>query len=121
MHNATERQLFSRLLCECGDCQRLPLSSCACSWADDMRAHIRKQLATGKSPDQIQNEYRAQFGGKALAILLRKVAEPRELGQLVEVPGEIRAPVTETREGDLRHGASLTSTSAMRSEAWPSP
>jgi cytochrome c-type biogenesis protein CcmF len=68
MHNAVERQLFSRLLCECGGCQRLPLSSCACSWADDIRAEVRKQLADGASPSKIQSDYRVRFGAKSIAI-----------------------------------------------------
>ncbi len=68
MRNPTERQLFSRLLCQCGDCQRLPLTSCACSWAEDMRERIRGELAKGKSPAQIQAEYRNEFGAAALAI-----------------------------------------------------
>jgi cytochrome c-type biogenesis protein CcmF len=68
MNNAVERQLFSRLLCECGDCQRLPLSSCACSVADDMRAQVRKQLSEGVSPAKIQSDYRARFGPKSIAI-----------------------------------------------------
>jgi cytochrome c-type biogenesis protein CcmF len=68
MANDEERQLFSRLLCECGDCQRLPLSSCVCSWAEDMRAAIRKDLAAGKSPLEVQNDYRKRFGAKAIAI-----------------------------------------------------
>jgi len=68
MHNAEERQLFERLLCECGDCQRLPLSTCSCGWADDARARIRGDLAAGKSPLAIQNEYRDEFGPQAIAI-----------------------------------------------------
>jgi cytochrome c-type biogenesis protein CcmF len=68
MRNDEEKQLFSRLLCECGDCQRLPLSSCVCSWAEDMRAAIRKDLAAGKSPLDVQNDYRKRYGAKAIAI-----------------------------------------------------
>src|SRR5919201_2941603 len=56
-----------------------------------------------------------------LPLLVREIAEPRELGELIEVPREVRAPVAEPGEADFRHGESLTSTSAMRSEAWPSP
>ncbi|MCG8556183.1 MAG: cytochrome c biogenesis protein CcsA [Proteobacteria bacterium] len=66
--NPTERRLFPRLLCQCGECQRLPLSTCACSWADDMRAEVRQKLAAGMEPAQIEREYRAQFGAEALAI-----------------------------------------------------
>src|SRR5438067_11242629 len=58
---------------------------------------------------------------EARALLFREVAEPGELGELVEVPREVRAPVAEAREADFRHGRSVTSTSAIRSEAWPSP
>jgi cytochrome c-type biogenesis protein CcmF len=68
MRNAEERQLFARLLCECGDCQRLPLSTCACTWAENARARIRASLAQGKSPTAVQEEYRAKYGPQAIAI-----------------------------------------------------
>jgi cytochrome c-type biogenesis protein CcmF len=68
MRNDVERQLFSRLLCECGSCQRLPLSSCVCSEAEEMRAKIRDDLAAGKTPLQVQEEYRKRFGAQAIAI-----------------------------------------------------
>jgi cytochrome c-type biogenesis protein CcmF len=68
MRNAEERQLFARLLCECGDCQRLPLSTCACSWAEDARAEIRESMAQGKTPTEIQDAYRAEHGPQSIAI-----------------------------------------------------
>jgi cytochrome c-type biogenesis protein CcmH/NrfF len=68
MKSPEERQLFERLLCMCGDCQRLPLSSCSCSVADDMRAKIRDKIAAGVTPQQIQDDYRSQFGARAIAI-----------------------------------------------------
>jgi cytochrome c-type biogenesis protein CcmF len=68
INNPTERQLFGRLLCQCGDCARLPLDTCACGWADDKRIEIRELLASGVPPAQIQESYRAQYGAKALAI-----------------------------------------------------
>lgn len=68
MTGPEERQLFERLLCECGDCQRLPLSMCACSWAEDARAKIRAEMAAGKSPTTIQEEYRDTHGPQAIAI-----------------------------------------------------
>jgi cytochrome c-type biogenesis protein CcmF len=68
LNDPTERQLFGRLLCQCGDCARLPLDTCACGWADDKRAEIRELLAAGVEPGKIQESYRAQFGAKALAI-----------------------------------------------------
>jgi cytochrome c-type biogenesis protein CcmF len=68
MRNQTERELFASLLCECGDCQRLPLSSCVCSWAEDMRKRIRSEMAEGRSPTQIRDSYRVEFGPQAIAI-----------------------------------------------------
>jgi cytochrome c-type biogenesis protein CcmF len=68
MHNPEEKQLFERLLCMCGDCQRLPLSTCSCSVADDLRAKIRDKIAGGATPQQIQEDYRAEFGPKSIAI-----------------------------------------------------
>jgi cytochrome c-type biogenesis protein CcmF len=68
INNPIERQLFGRLLCQCGDCARLPLDTCACGWADDKRVEVRELLASGVEPSQIQDSYRAQYGAKALAI-----------------------------------------------------
>jgi cytochrome c-type biogenesis protein CcmF len=68
MHDPHEKQLFERLLCMCGDCQRLPLSTCSCSVADDLRAKIRAKIAAGVSDIQIQNDYREEFGAKSIAI-----------------------------------------------------
>lgn len=68
IHDPVERQLFGRLLCQCGDCQRLPLDTCACGWAEDARAEVREQLASGVTPEQIQQDFRAKHGAKALAI-----------------------------------------------------
>ncbi len=68
MRNAEERQLFARLLCECGDCQRLPLSTCACGWAERARAEIRKDMAAGKTPVEIQDAYREEHGPQSIAI-----------------------------------------------------
>lgn len=63
-----ERKLFERLLCQCGDCARLPLSTCACGWAESRREQLRAQLQEGASVTHIQSEYRKEFGAKALAI-----------------------------------------------------
>jgi cytochrome c-type biogenesis protein CcmF len=68
MHDPHEKQLFERLLCMCGDCQRLPLSTCSCSVADNLRAKIREKIAAGVSDIQIQNDYREEFGAKSIAI-----------------------------------------------------
>ncbi|MFW2388995.1 MAG: cytochrome c-type biogenesis protein CcmH, partial [Polyangiales bacterium] len=68
INDPVERQLFGRLLCQCGDCARLPLDTCACGWADDKRAEVRQLLDAGQEPTKIQESYRAQYGAAALAI-----------------------------------------------------
>jgi cytochrome c-type biogenesis protein CcmF len=68
IHDARERHLFSRLLCMCGDCQRLPLDTCACGVADATRDEMRARLERGESFASIEESYRAQYGPKALAI-----------------------------------------------------
>jgi cytochrome c-type biogenesis protein CcmF len=68
IHDPVERQLFERLLCQCGDCARLPLSTCGCGWAESMRAELRESLAAGRTVVQIQNDYRERFGAVAIAI-----------------------------------------------------
>jgi cytochrome c-type biogenesis protein CcmF len=68
IHDPVERQLFSRLLCQCGDCARLPLDTCACGWAEAKRAEVRGRLAAGETPEIIQSSYRAQYGAASLAV-----------------------------------------------------
>jgi cytochrome c-type biogenesis protein CcmF len=68
IHDPTERRLFERLLCECGDCQRLPLDSCACSFAEGMRAELRGKLARGDEVNDIVADYRDRFGPQSIAI-----------------------------------------------------
>ena len=62
------RELFGRLLCQCGACERLPLDTCVCGWADDKRREIRERLAVGESAEGIVSSYRALYGVKALAV-----------------------------------------------------
>ncbi|MFT3926285.1 MAG: cytochrome c-type biogenesis protein CcmH [Myxococcales bacterium] len=68
MHSAEERQLFERVLCQCGGCARLPLSNCICHWAEEKRAELRADLAAGKTVTQIQDAFAEQYGVKAIAI-----------------------------------------------------
>jgi cytochrome c-type biogenesis protein CcmF len=68
MNSDTERQLFPRLLCECGGCQRLPMSNCICDWAEKARIQIRNDLSIGKTPAQIQEAWADKYGAQALAI-----------------------------------------------------
>jgi len=68
IHDPLERQIFERLLCQCGDCQRLPLSTCSCGWAENMRAEVRDQIARGLEITAIQTDYRDRFGPAAIAV-----------------------------------------------------
>jgi cytochrome c-type biogenesis protein CcmF len=68
MHSAEERQLFERVLCQCGGCARLPLSNCICHWAEEKRTELRSALADGKTVTEIQDAYAEQYGVKAIAI-----------------------------------------------------
>jgi cytochrome c-type biogenesis protein CcmF len=63
-----ERRLFDRMLCMCGDCQRLPLATCTCDFAAATRASMRAQLARGVSADDIVTRYAQRFGAAALAV-----------------------------------------------------
>jgi cytochrome c-type biogenesis protein CcmH/NrfF len=68
MKTPQEKQLFERVLCQCGDCARLPLSTCICGWAEEKRAQLRIDMAAGKSVTEIQDAYAEQYGAKAIAI-----------------------------------------------------
>ncbi len=61
-------QLFHHLLCQCGDCERLPLDSCICSWADDARAELSVRLEAGATVEELIDSYEAQHGAAAIAI-----------------------------------------------------
>ena len=68
VHSQLERQVFERLLCTCGDCQRLPLTLCACSVADERRAEVRARIDRGDTVEQISADYRRTYGSKSIAI-----------------------------------------------------
>jgi cytochrome c-type biogenesis protein CcmF len=68
MSTPEEKQLFDRVLCQCGGCARLPLSGCVCHWAEEKREELRSELASGKSVTELQKEYAEQYGPKGIAI-----------------------------------------------------
>ena len=68
IHDPAERQIFERLLCQCGDCARLPLSTCSCGWAESMRAEVRAQIAEGAQLPEIQADYRSRFGPASISV-----------------------------------------------------
>jgi cytochrome c-type biogenesis protein CcmF len=62
MNSEAEKTLFSRVLCMCGGCERLPLSNCTCDWADNMRKKLSARLAAGDSIDAITEAYGKEHG-----------------------------------------------------------
>jgi len=63
-----EAQLFERLLCMCGDCNRLVLATCTCSWAENKRAELRMRMSNGEEVTALTASYVAEFGAAASAI-----------------------------------------------------
>jgi cytochrome c-type biogenesis protein CcmH/NrfF len=61
-----DREVFWRLRCMCGECARLPLSSCPCKSAEHTRDIIRAKLKAGSTVEQVVAEYAAKYGVEAL-------------------------------------------------------
>jgi cytochrome c-type biogenesis protein CcmF len=57
IESPAERGVFEHLRCMCGGCERLPLSSCGCSTAEDARERVRERLRAGATREQILEEY----------------------------------------------------------------
>jgi cytochrome c-type biogenesis protein CcmF len=68
INDPTERAIFSRLLCQCGGCPRLPLTTCICPTAERERARIRDQLARGDTTEVIAARYVEENGAASLTV-----------------------------------------------------
>ncbi len=68
LEDPQEKELFHHLLCQCGDCERLPLDTCICGWAEDARSELSVQLEAGSTVEELIQSYRAQWGPAAIAI-----------------------------------------------------
>jgi cytochrome c-type biogenesis protein CcmF len=68
INSPTERAVFEKVRCMCNGCERLDLSKCACSWADDARERIREKLARGELQEKIVSDYKAEYGSDALNV-----------------------------------------------------
>jgi cytochrome c-type biogenesis protein CcmF len=68
MNGPEEKALFDKVLCQCGGCARLPLSSCVCEWAESKRAQIRMDIAGGRTPAEVVEDFGKQYGPKGLAL-----------------------------------------------------
>lgn len=63
-----ERTLFGSLLCQCGGCPRLPLTSCVCDTAHETRSQIRARLHAGVTPEVIMADYVSEHGAGSLSV-----------------------------------------------------
>ncbi|GAC1351642.1 MAG: hypothetical protein NVSMB1_06610 [Polyangiales bacterium] len=61
-----EKRLFTNLRCMCGGCERLPLASCACGEAVEIRERLGARLASGESVEALTEEYVKQHGSDSI-------------------------------------------------------
>jgi cytochrome c-type biogenesis protein CcmH len=59
--NAVARQLY------CPVCENIPLDVCGTAACAQWREQIRQELATGKTPDQIKQDFAKRYGDRVLA------------------------------------------------------
>jgi len=63
-----ERDIFGGVRCMCGGCERLPLTTCGCAAADDARAEIRAEMASGLEKEAILLKYQERWGSDAITV-----------------------------------------------------
>ncbi len=61
---ALEAELQAELVCVCGGCSHLQLSTCTCSTADTMRLQLNEQLAMGKGRDEVYRSFIDYYGSQ---------------------------------------------------------
>ena len=59
-----ETELQEGLVCICGGCAHLPLSTCTCPTADRMRLQLNEQVAMGKDRDGVHQYFIDQYGSQ---------------------------------------------------------
>ena len=59
-----ETELQEGLVCICGGCAHLPLSTCTCPTADRMRLQLNEQVAMGKDRDAVHQYFIDQYGSQ---------------------------------------------------------
>jgi cytochrome c-type biogenesis protein CcmF len=68
IENDHERAIFGAVRCMCGGCTIDTLATCACETAEAAREEIRREIAAGKTKDEIILSYREAYGITAMAI-----------------------------------------------------
>ncbi len=59
-----ETELQTELVCVCGTCSHLPLSTCTCGTADIMRVQLNEQVAQGKDRDEVYQQFISIYGSQ---------------------------------------------------------
>ena len=59
-----ERELQEELVCVCGSCSHLQLSTCTCGTAADMRLRLNGQVAMGKNRDEVYQHFIDTYGSQ---------------------------------------------------------
>ena len=67
--NDHEREIFKKIVCQCGTCGRQVLSECACGTAADMRRTIQKLIDGGKTEDQVIEYELATYPGQSALVV----------------------------------------------------
>jgi cytochrome c-type biogenesis protein CcmF len=67
--NDRERELFKKIVCQCGTCGRQVLSECTCGTAADMRRAVQKLIDQGKSDDGVIEYELATYPGQSALVV----------------------------------------------------
>ena len=59
-----EAELQDELVCVCGSCSHLQLSTCTCATATDMRLRLNNQVAMGKDRDGVYQHFIDTYGSQ---------------------------------------------------------
>ncbi len=59
-----EAELQEELVCVCGSCSHLQLSTCTCSTADDMRLRLNQQVSLGRDRDGVYQHFIDTYGSQ---------------------------------------------------------
>ncbi len=64
-----ERELFKKIVCQCGTCGRQVLADCACGTAADMRRKVQSLIDQGKTDDGVIDYELATYPGQSALVV----------------------------------------------------
>jgi cytochrome c-type biogenesis protein CcmH/NrfF len=63
------KKLWDNIVCSCGDCKRMSIGSCTCSFAAEERARIVAMITEqGMTPEQVTQAFVRQYGTGVLLV-----------------------------------------------------